>query len=117
MAGALAETRGEISGNEEYHLETTYDLSSVSIREARMLTEPMLEEATGITGLTGDRDLEDLTSGGESAWSTNQKIMAVLLGISGILLIRFVYASALQKRGQAASAEKETENRNGDIKG
>lgn len=117
MAGALAETRGEISGNEEYHLETTYDLSSVSIREARMLTEPMLEEATGITGLTGDRDLEDLTSGGESAWSTNQKIMAVLLGISGILLIRFVYASALQKRRQAASAEKETENRNGDIKG
>ena len=68
----------------------------------------------GITGLTGDTDLEDLTSDDSVTWSTNQMIMMVLLGISGILLLRFAYAAVVQSRRQAAAAAKKADDRNGE---
>lgn len=106
MAGTEEGLSVSTEDDEEYHLETSYDLASVSLREARLLTAPMLEEAVGITGLTGDTDLEDLTSDDSVTWSTNQMIMVVLLGISGILLLRFTYAAVVQSRRQAAAAAK-----------
>lgn len=99
--------------NEDYHLKTSYDLAAVSLREARLLTAPMLEDAVGITGMTSDTDWEDLTSEGSVTWSNNQMVMVLLLGISGILLLRFAYVAVLQSRRQAA-AEKKTEDRNGE---
>ena len=102
------------TADDEYHLETSYDLAAVSLQEARLLTAPMLEEAVGITGLTGDTDLEDLTSDGSVTRSTNQMIMVVLLGISGILLLRFTHAAVVQSRRQAAAAAKKADDRNGE---
>lgn len=114
MAGTEEGLSASTADDEEYHLETSYDLASVSLREARLLTAPMLEEAVGITGLTGDTDLEDLTSDDSVTWSTNQMIMVVLLGISGILLLRFTYAAVVQSRRQAAAAAKKADDRNGE---
>ena len=113
-AGTEEGLSASTADDEEYHLETSYDLASVSLREARLLTAPMLEEAVGITGLTGDTDLEDLTSDDSVTWSTNQMIMVVLLGISGILLLRFTYAAVVQSRRQAAAAAKKADDRNGE---
>lgn len=87
---------------EDYHLQTEYDLSKVPIREARKLTEPILEEAEGITLTVGE-----LPAAEERARDTasshrknnNKTLMLVLLAISAVLLVRFAMAFLPARRG------------------
>lgn len=100
---------GMISGLEEnYHLETVYDLSAVPVKEARKLTEPMLEDATGITITVGNlskASVTEETAGKGSPQNTNKSIMLVLLGISALLMVRFAAASVLAHRGAGTRQE------------
>ncbi|MDO5785053.1 MAG: heme-binding Shp domain-containing protein [Eubacteriales bacterium] len=96
-----------VNDNEDYHLETVYDLSAVPMKEARKLTEPMLEAATGITITVGD--LSKPSAAGvevkkDSSKNTNKSVMLVLLGISVILIIRLAAAVLLAHRGAGQAA-------------
>ncbi|MCD7998769.1 MAG: hypothetical protein LUH21_16220 [Clostridiales bacterium] len=87
---------------ETYALVTKYDLSSVPADEARKLTKPILEAATGITGMTGSASKEvSVASMGISGRSNgNKTVMMVLLGISAVLMARFGLAAIQQERNR-----------------
>lgn len=95
-------TEQSLGEETEYHLDTKYDLSQVSLKEARALTRPILEEAVGITGISGDTELADLDAAGAegSEITTNQMIMLTLLGIAGALLLWFGSAQLRQGRNK-----------------
>ncbi|MCD8082545.1 MAG: hypothetical protein LUE86_03190 [Clostridiales bacterium] len=96
-ASAAVNTSG-VSGADptEYHLETSYDLSAVPLKEARKLTEPMLEEATGISGIAGELETVETpeADGKTSEWNGNKLVMTVLLGAAALLLVWFAAAGA-----------------------
>ncbi|MDD3252061.1 MAG: heme-binding Shp domain-containing protein [Lachnospiraceae bacterium] len=108
-----AGSKNSSSGTREsYHLKTKYDLSRVSLSQARKLTEPMLEEATGITGMTGPAEYQasaaSFTSeNGEK--NPNKTIMMVLLGISAVLIARFGFALAGQRSRRLAAIKNSPE--------
>ncbi|MEY8354285.1 heme-binding Shp domain-containing protein [Lachnospiraceae bacterium 54-53] len=80
----------------EYHLETSYDLSKVPLEEARKLTDPILKEAVGITGMT--EDIEQEQPGTLAASSGSRTVMQILLGAAAVLLVRFGAASIRGKK-------------------
>ncbi|MDO4266355.1 MAG: heme-binding Shp domain-containing protein [Eubacteriales bacterium] len=105
-AGSSNTGGGAVSAS-DYHLDTDYDLSQVPMQEARELTEPILAEATGITGMTGDTELSALDAAQEkSGMTTNQKIMYVLLAAAGALILWFG-AAQLRRRPSASPDEEE----------
>lgn len=103
-AGATSDTE------EDYHLQTKYDLSAVPVEEARKLTEPMLEAAAGVTLMVGERSgaaVSDADIAKDSDKNINESIMYVLLGLSALLLIRFMAAfiSSHKRSGRGQEAE------------
>ncbi|MDO4268437.1 MAG: heme-binding Shp domain-containing protein [Eubacteriales bacterium] len=111
QTGASGGASGAADG--DYSLETRYELSEVPLGEARRLTEPLLEAATGLTGAAGDRAdqlaAEQEPGGGESGgkMSANQRIMAALLGVSAVLLIRFAWGAVRGGRSGRRAEERE----------
>lgn len=102
-------------GKEEYHLETGYDLSEVPIQEARKLTAPILKKAVGITGMTGDAQLNTSSSSmglfnGKA--DGNKIVMMVLLTISAVLLGRFGIANLQQHRRKLAYVQNNSREEN-----
>lgn len=92
----------ESDGTEDLSLKTGYDLAAVPTKEARELTAPILEEATGITAMAGGEEVleeqaEAQKEDGEE--NTNKSIMLVLVGLAGGLLICFIF-SGLNRRGK-----------------
>ncbi|MCD8121148.1 MAG: hypothetical protein LUE65_02770 [Clostridiales bacterium] len=92
----------------DYHLETAYNLSAVSMKEARKLTEPMLEAATGIAGIAGDLELAETpeTGGEKRELNGNKLVMMVLLGAAVLL---FVWFAAVGVQPGRRSGETELE--------
>lgn len=94
--GTARDTAAEAPAK-EYHLETDFDLSAVSVKEARKLTDPVLKDAVGITAVTGDTEAGAASLGGEET-NANQVIMLALLGVSAALLGWFGYGSLKKKK-------------------
>lgn len=102
----IEEIAGSVSGQEgageDLSLQTGYDLAAVPTEEARELTAPILEEATGITAMAGGEELleEEAQSQKEDGEENmNKSIMLVLVGLAGGLLICFLF-SGLNRRGK-----------------
>jgi hypothetical protein len=99
----LSETakRGSENKKEEessYHLKTSYDLSKVSIKEARGQTKEMIDGAIGVVKVTdvkGGQDHESLK--GEKNLGSSQKVMMGLFGASAVLLV-YIGIGSLKKR-------------------
>ena len=94
---------GAVNTDETYQLETPYDLTSVPLKEARKLTEPILEEAAGITKMTGDTVQQTSAAsllGNRRESNSNKTVMLVLLSVAAVLLVRFGCASAMQHRNR-----------------
>lgn len=92
---------------ETYHLQTDYDLAAVPVRDARKLTAPLLEAATGITGMTGDDGYPAAAASmGSKNTGSNQMVMVVLLAVSALLMARFGLASLGQRRQAAGKMGK-----------
>ena len=103
-------TGGGAVGASDYSLDTDYDLSQVPMQEARELTQPILAEATGITGMTGDTELSALDAAQEkSGMTTNQKIMYVLLAAAGALILWFGAAQLRRRPPVSPDAEEAAE--------
>ncbi|MCD8371584.1 MAG: hypothetical protein LUC94_14910 [Clostridiales bacterium] len=94
----------------DYHLETAYNPSAVSMKDARKLTEPMLEAATGIAGIAGDLELAETPEAGseKKELNGNKLVMTVLLGAAVLLFVWFAAAGAQSgRRGRGAEVEVE----------
>ncbi len=68
-----------------YHLDTSYDLSQVSMEEARKQTSQMLKDAVGIVTVTGTRPEEGGKRIPKPQESENRKVMMGLFGVSAVL--------------------------------
>lgn len=99
----LSETAKRDSDNKKeeessYHLKTSYDLSKVSIKEARGQTKEMIDGAIGIvkvTGTEGGEDQEFLED--EKNLGGSKKVMMGLFGASAVLLV-YIGIGSLKKR-------------------
>lgn len=82
----------------QYHLETSYDLSAVPLKEARKLTDPILEKAVGITKMTGTSQSEASEASKEEAGADmNKNITRILLLVSAVLGARFIFSVIFKK--------------------
>lgn len=91
---------------EDFSLDTGYDLSAVSIKEARKLVDPMLEKATGITNGTYESDIKTSAAsmGAKDDGSNgNRTIMMALLAAAFLLLLRFSVSAFRSGGGRKAS--------------
>lgn len=80
-----------------YHLKTSYDLSKVSIKEARGQTKKMIDGAIGVVKVTDVNGGEDQdTLKGEKNLGSSQKVMMGLFGASAVLLV-YIGIGALKK--------------------
>lgn len=97
------------SSGTSYHLDTVYDLSQVPLAQARKLTEPILEHAVGITGMTGAADFQanaaSLSLAGKDR-NPNKTIMLMLFSVAAVLAARFGFAMVCQKRNRNGSADR-----------
>ena len=98
----LSETAKIDSENKEeeetsYHLKTSYDLSKVSIKEARGQTKEMIDGAIGVvkvTDVNGGEDRDTLKE--EKNLGSSQTVMMGLFGASAVLLV-YIGIGALKK--------------------
>lgn len=106
------------TADENLSLQTKYDLSSVDLKKAHKLSDPILAEATGIAGTTEGLTL-DLNSSGGSSKDTrvngNKLMMTILLLIGAGLLAWFGVVQVKQMRRhhlpEAADFEAEAESK------
>ncbi len=87
--------------DEDLSLRTKYDLSSVDLKKAHKLADPVLKKAVGISGTTQGVELEldgSKKSSRDTRISTNKLMMIILLFIGGGLLIWFFIVQIRQKR-------------------
>lgn len=81
-----------------YHLDTNYDLSAVSLEEARKAVEPMLEKAVGITNSSEEIQKSMASVSAPAAErNPNQTIMVVLVTAAVVLLAQFLFTGIKQK--------------------
>ncbi len=109
-SGAAAASDSKETGPTDYHLETAYNLSAVSMKDARKLTEPMLEAATGIAGIAGDLEMAETPETGDEKreLNGNKLVMMVLLGAAVLLFVWFAAAGVQPgRRGREAEVEVE----------
>lgn len=97
------------SSGTSYHLDTVYDLSQVPLAQARKLTEPILEHAVGITGMTGAADFQanaaSMSLAGKDR-NPNKTIMLALFSVAAVLAARFGFAMVCQRRNRNSSADR-----------
>lgn len=87
--------------DEDLSLRTKYDLSSVDLKKAHKLADPVLEKAAGISGTTQGVELKldgSKKSSRDTRVSANKLMMIILLLIGGGLLIWFFIVQIRQKR-------------------
>lgn len=81
-----------------YHLDTKYDLSAVSVEEARKTIEPILDKAVGITNTTKTMQKSMASVSASAAErNPNQTIMVVLVTAAAVLLAQFMVTGIKQK--------------------
>jgi hypothetical protein len=104
----LSETAKIDSENKEeeensYHLKTSYDLSKVSIKEARGQTKEMIDGAVGVVKVTNGNGSEAQdTLKGEKNLGSSQKVMMGLFGASAVLLVYIGIGTLKKPQGDKA---------------